>query len=211
MKDPFKATRWVARTSFQSKVLKARPAASQSSSVHGRGRGTGHGTGAKRNRRAPKVSSNVSTESRGELTPQTILGYGLGSDSRSEDPATRRGRPRGRGTFTRTLTRKAALQAKAADQNSTIKGSAFPLIMKAKKGHKWSRSDSRGHSQDRWKRDSGQSSPEDTVPSLEGTVTPEEPKLSASAILNPSGPKASCASSTYTKRTVGTNAILLVN
>ncbi len=110
-----------------------------------------------------------------------------------------------------TFNRKAAQQAKEANQSSNSKGSVFPIAMKAKKGHKRSWSDSRGHSQDRRKRHSGHSGSEETVPSSEETITPEQPKLPASATLNPSGPKASGAGNTYTKRTVGTDAVPLGN
>ena len=47
------------------------------------------------------------------------------------------------------------------------------------------------------------------VPSSEETITPEQPKLSPSVTQNLTGPKASGAGSTYTKRTVGTDAIPL--
>ncbi len=43
MKDPFKAARWIARASFQHKVLQARPIPSRGNSSVGRGRGRGTG------------------------------------------------------------------------------------------------------------------------------------------------------------------------
>ncbi len=172
------AARWIARTTFQQKVYAAHPAASQSNSVRGRGQGTGHGAGA-RCRKAPKVSPDIDIKSQGELNPQTILGCGSGSESHSEGPA-RRGRVRGRGFYTR----RAAQQAKEADQSSNQpKGLAFPLVLKPKKGHRRSRSDSRGHSQDRQKCHSRHSSSEDTAPSSEDTATPEQAKQTTSATL----------------------------
>ncbi len=115
------------------------------------------------------------------------------------------------GAYTGTLTRKAALQAKEANQSSDpSKATPFLVAMKSKKGHKHTRSDSRGHSTDRRKRHSGPRGSEDTVPSSEETVTPEQPKLSLSATLcYLTGPKASGAGSTYIKRMVGTNTVPL--
>ncbi len=130
--------------------------------------------------------------------------------SGAQTPPYRRGRPRGRGALAGTLTRKAAQQAKEAVQSSDpSKASAFLIAMKSKKGHKRSQSDSRGNSTDRRKCHSGPSGSEDTVPSSEETVTPEQPKLSPSATQNLTGPKASGVGSTYTKRTVGSDAIPL--
>ncbi len=100
------------------------------------------------------------------------------------------------------------MQAREANQSSDLsKASAFPVALKPKKGHKRSWSDSRGNSKDKRKRHSGPSGSEDTVPSSEETVTPEQPKLSSSATQNLTGPKASSAGSTYTKRTVGADAV----
>ena len=121
MKDPFKAARWIARMSFQHKVLQDRPHPLQdsySSSGRGRGRGTSRGTGAKRNRKALKSSPGFETESQEELNPQTILECGSGLESRSRDPTFRRGRSRGPGVYTSPSTQKTALQAKQADQSS---------------------------------------------------------------------------------------------
>ncbi len=97
MKDPVKAARWVARTSFQSKVAQARPAPprdtySSFGSTRSRGRGIRRGAVAKQNRRASQTSSGFESESQGELNPQTILEWGSGSEpSRSRDPANPRG------------------------------------------------------------------------------------------------------------------------
>ncbi len=90
MKDPFKAAQWIARTSFQHKVLSARPIPVQDSYNglgRGRGRGTSRGTGARRNHKALKLIPAFETESQEELNPQTILECGSGSESRGRDPA----------------------------------------------------------------------------------------------------------------------------
>ena len=81
MKDPFKAARWVARTTFQSLIAKARPARPGSSSSgpsRGRGRGTTRGRGARPNRRARSSGPGSGSESQGELNPQTASGSGFG-------------------------------------------------------------------------------------------------------------------------------------
>ncbi len=80
--------------------------------------------------------------------------------------------------------------------------------MKCKKGHKRKQSRSRSNSRDRRKRHSGPSGSEDTVPSSEESIIPAQPKLSSSATQGIT-PKPSGAGSTYTKRTVGTDAELL--
>ncbi len=143
--------------------------------------------------KALKSSPGFETESQGELNPQTILECGSGSESRSTDPAPRRGRTRARGAYSGISTQKTALQAKEADQSSDkSSASALLVAMKFKKGHKRSRSNSRSNSRDRRKCHSGPSGSEDTVPSSEETVIPEQPKLSSSATQN-IGPKASGA------------------
>ncbi len=200
MNDPFKAARWIAQTSFQSKVAQARPVPVRDSYIGlgpawGRGRGTSRGTGARQNRRAPKSSPGFETESQGELNPQTILECGSGSDSRGRDPAPQRGQFRGPSGHAGPSTRKTALPAKQ-------------VALKFKKGHKRKQSRSRSNSRDRQKCLSGPSGSEDTVPSSEESVIPEQPRLPSSATqgitTKPSG-----EGSTYTKRTVGDDVVPL--
>ncbi len=88
--DPFLAAGWVDRTRFQQLVNANRPAPLQSKTGRGGGRGTGHGTSAKR-KKAPKPRPVIDDGDRGELTAETILGWGSGSESRNKGPA-RRGR-----------------------------------------------------------------------------------------------------------------------
>ncbi len=206
MKDPIKAARWVAWTSFQSKVAQARPAPARDSyssfgSSRGRGRGTSRGVGVRRNCRAPQSSSGFESESQGELNPQTIIECGSGSEPRrSRDPTTERGRPRRPSGRTGPSSRGTALQANQADQSSdkTAPGLQVALF---KKGHK-RKSRSRSNSRDRQKRPSGQSGLEGTVHSSEESVTPEQPKLPSSATQGIT-PRPCGAGSTYTKQTVG--------
>ena len=208
MKDPFLAARWIARTSFQHKELLARPVPerdSYSAPGRGRGRGTSRGTGARPNCKALKSSPGFETESQGELNPQTILGCGSGLESRSRDPAPQRGRTRGPSGRSGPSTQKTALQAKQADQSSDKSASTLQVAMKFKKGHKHKQSRSRSNSRDRRKRQSGPSGSEDTVPSSEESVIAAQPKLSSSATQGIT-PKSNGAGSTYTKRTVGTDA-----
>ncbi len=83
MKDHFKAARWIARTSFQSKVLQAQPVPVRDSysgfgPARGQSRGTSRGTGARQNRRAAKSSPGFETESQGELNPADHLRMRIG-------------------------------------------------------------------------------------------------------------------------------------
>ncbi len=207
MKDPFLAARWVARTSFQSKVARTRPVPVRDSysgpgPSRGLGRGTSRGTGAKRNRRAPQLSSGFESESQGELNPQTILEWGSGSEPRSSrDPVNVRGRPRRPNSRTGPSTCKTALQANQADQSSDQSAPGLQVAL-FKKGHKRKKSRSRSNSRDRRKHLSGQSGSEGMVHSSEESVTPEQPKLPSSATQGIT-PRPSGAGSTYTKRTVG--------
>ena len=207
MKNPIKTARWVARTSFQSKVAQARPASARDSyssfwSTRSRGRGTGRGAGARRNRRAPQTSSGLESESQGELNPQTILEWGSGSEpQRGRDPANSRGRPRRPTSRAGPSSQGTALPAAQADQSS---GKSAPALQVAlfKKGHKRKKSRSQSNSRDRRKRPSGQSGSEDTAPSSEESVFPTQPMLPSSATQGIT-PRPSGAGSMYTKRTVG--------
>ncbi len=186
MKDPVKAARWVARTSFQSKVAQARPAPARDSyssfaSTRSQGRGTSRGAGAKRNRRAPQTSSGFESESQGELNPQTVLGWGSGSEpQRSRDPTTSRGRPRRTGGSTGPSSQGTARSADQADQSSGKSARGLQVAL-FKKGHKRKKSRSRSNSRDRRKRPSGQSGSEDTAPSSEESVFPTQPRLPSAA------------------------------
>ncbi len=207
MKDPIKAARWVARTSFQSKVAQARPPLprdlySSFGSTRSRGRGTGQGAGAKRNRKAPQTSSGFESESQGELNPQTILDWGSGSGPRtSRDPANSRGRPRRPGGRPGPSSQGTARSADQASPSSDKSGPGLPVAL-FQKGHKRKKSRSRSNSRDRRKRPSGPSGSEDTAPSLEESVIPTQPKLPSSATQGVT-PKPNGAGSTYAKRTVG--------
>ncbi len=212
VKDPFKAPRWIARTSFQPKVAQARPIPVRDSysglgPPRGRGRRTSRGTGARRNRRAPKSSPGFETESQEELNPQTMLECGSGSEScSSRDPAPQRGQSRGRSGRAGPSTQRSALLANQVDHSSDKSASSLQVALKFKKGHKRKQSHSRSNSRDRQKRPSGPSGSEDTVPSSEESVIPEQqPKLPSSATQgitpNPSG-----VGSTYTRQTVGDDA-----
>ncbi len=207
MKDPFKAARWVARTTFQSYVAKARPARSKSSgsaSFQGRGRGTHRGRGARPNRGARSSGPGSGSESQGELNPQTTSGSGSGLDSRGRDPA--RGRGKGRGSGRNAGPSRADASSAGSADESTSKQA--PGLRIALKDPKRKRSPSRSRSSDRRKRHSGQDGSEGTSQSSKESVYPRQPKLPASA-TRITTPRPSGAGSTYTTRTVGPDAIPL--
>ncbi len=184
MEDLIKAAHWVAQTSFQAKVLQARPAPARDSyssfgSTRSRGRGTGRGTGAKRNRRAPTTSSGLESESQGELNPQTILEWGLESQ-RGRDPAFTQGRPRRPGGRPGPSSQRTARSAVQAEPSSDKSAPVLPVAL-FKAGHKRKKSHSWSNSRDRRKRPSGQSGSDDTAHSSEEPVFPKQPKLPASA------------------------------
>ncbi len=205
MEDPIKGARWVALTSFQSKVAQARPAPprdtySSFGSTRSRGRGTSRGAGAKRNRKALQPSSGFESESQGELNPQTILDWGSSSGPRtSRDPANSRGRPRRPGGRPGPSSQGTARLADQTGTSSDKSGPGLPVAL-FQKGHKRKKSRSRSNSRDRRKRPSG---PSGSAHSSEESVTPAQPKLPASATTQGITPRPSGAGSTYSKRTVG--------
>ncbi len=204
MKDPFKAARWVARTTFQSLVSKARPVrerSSGSSSSRGRGRSTHRGRGARSNRGARSSGPGSGHESQGELDPQSVFESGSGSVSRGRDSGLRRGRNRGNDNGGGS-SRDTAPSANQADESNSKKAPGLRVALKEPK-RKWS--PSRSLSRDWRKRHSGQSGSEDAAHSSEETVIPRQPKLPASA-TRITTPRPSGAGSTYTTRTVGSDA-----
>ncbi len=94
-KTPFLVARWIARTKFQQLVNDHHPVDPKSQKARGGGRGTGHGRAGAKRKKAPKPSPVVHDDTRGELTTETILGWGSDSELRNECP-TRGGRTRGR-------------------------------------------------------------------------------------------------------------------
>ncbi len=202
MKEPFLASRWVARTRFDELVRAERPAARKSSQPKGGKKRQDPSTAKPSSTKAKssKEELRMLEDSWGPLTVESIVNRSGNSGGRGS----LRGRSRGRGRSpaSSATPSTAGTSREGSDRSrKPTRGTPFPVAIKSARGHKRhrSRSGSSCPGESRSKRHSGQDSTEEKQPSR---------KPASSWPSNP-GPKPSGGGSAFNRKFPKESATLL--